>query len=49
MKGVLHVYGNHDGGHGSGKVTNQFCPLRLPGMVRELGRHLIEVLANAEL
>ena len=42
---VLYVHGGHNGG----KAANQFRLLRLPGMVRELGHHLIKVLAGAEL
>jgi hypothetical protein len=41
----LHIYG----GRGGGKVTNQLRSLGLPGMIREPRRHLMEVLAIAEL
>jgi hypothetical protein len=43
---VIHIHGGHDGG---GKVTDQLSPLRLPGVVREPGLHLVKVLASAEL
>jgi hypothetical protein len=46
---VLHVYGGHEGGRGGGKAANQLHLLCLPGMIEELGRHLMEVLAGIEL
>ena len=49
MKDVFHVYGGHDSGRGGGKVTDQLRPLCLPSMVQEPRRHLMEVLAGAEL
>ena len=43
---ILHVHEAHDGGHDSGKATNQFRPLCLPVMVQEPRCHLTEVLAG---
>lgn len=48
MKDVLHIHGGHDGSCGSSKIADQLRPFCLPGVIREPGRHLTEVLAGAE-
>ena len=42
---VLHIHG----GHNDSEVTDELHPLRLPGLVRELELHPVEVLADAQL
>jgi hypothetical protein len=48
MKDVLHIHRGHDDSYNSGKITDQLRPFCLPGVIREPGCHLTEVLASAE-